>query len=133
MGLSEGEAAGVLLVEVAGQLATDRTRRVLPVDPAEEDREVSDVHRVLLPKVCCELDLGDLRSGEMLPGPVVFAVHDRQQLVAERMAGQGLHSALHCIAFVDSLASAIRCNLSLFKPPKTCSRGSLRLPRSAHT
>src|SRR5207245_10956094 len=102
MGLSEGEAAGVLLVEGAGQLATDRTRRVLPVDPAEEDREASDVHRVLLPKVCFELGLGDLRSGEMLPGPVVFAVHDRQQLVADMIGGQGLHSALLCIAIAAS-------------------------------
>src|SRR5437667_10959631 len=111
MGLSEGEAAGVFLVEVAGQLATDRTRRVLPVDPAEEDREVSDVHRVLLPKVCYELGLGDLRSGEMLPSPVVFAVHDRQQLVAELIAGHRLHSALHWIGVADSIDAAMRWHL----------------------
>src|SRR2546427_9575927 len=79
-----------------------------------------------LPKVCFELGLGDLRSGEMLPGPVVFAVHDRQQLVAELVAGQGLHSALHCIAIADSLESAIRWNLSLFKAPKTSSSCSPR-------
>src|SRR5437870_13137444 len=113
MGLSEGEAAGVLLVEVSGQLATDRTRRVLPVDPAEENREVSDVPRVLLPKACFELGLGDLRSGEMLPGPVAFEVHDRQQLVAELVAGQRLHSALHCIAILDRSESAIPRYLTL--------------------
>src|SRR2546428_11958504 len=98
MGLSEGEAAGVFLVEVAGQLATDRTRRVLPVDPAEEDREGSDVHRGLLPEVCFALGFGDLRSGEILPGPVGFAVHYRPQVVAGRIAGQGARCALPFIA-----------------------------------
>src|SRR5436853_435720 len=81
-------------------------RRVLPMNPAWKDREVPDVHRVLLPKVCFELWLGDLGTAEMRPGPVVFPVHDRHQLFSELVAGQGLHSVLHCIAITDSLESA---------------------------
>src|SRR6266571_5444489 len=126
MRLSEGEAAGVFLVEVAGQLATDRTRRVPPVDPAQEDREVPDVHRILLPKVRFELGLGDLRTAEMRPGPVIFPIHDRHQLFAELVAGQELHNVLHCIAITGSLESAFRWNLSPFKARKKSSSCSPR-------
>src|SRR5881396_2595833 len=126
MGLAEGEAAGVLLVDIAGQFAADGTRRVLPVDPTQEDREVPDVHRVLLSIVCFELCLGDLRTAEMRPCPVVFPIHDRHQLFAELVAGQGLHSVLHCIAITGSLESAIRWNLSPFKVRKKSSSCSPR-------
>src|SRR2546427_8643549 len=70
-----------------------------------------------LPILCFELGFGDLRSGEMLPGPVVFAVHDRQQLVAELVAGQG-RSEEHTSELQSQ--SNLVCRLLLEKKKRDC-------------
>ena len=51
------------------------------MNSGEEDGEIADVYEVFLLKVYLELVFGQSSGGEVIPCPMVFAVHDFEQCV----------------------------------------------------
>ena len=76
------QLAGLLLVQVLGQILPHRRVRAARVHPAEEHREVAHVDIELLLEVEQQLGAAGVALVEDGPGPVILAVHDRQQVVA---------------------------------------------------
>ncbi len=79
VGSSEGEPAGVFLVNILGQHAPDRGRGILSMDAGEEDGKIPDVQGVLLLEMYLQLVLCEATCGKVIPGPVMFVVHDTQK------------------------------------------------------
>src|SRR5262245_62101630 len=80
------DTAGLLLVEVLGEIAAHRGDRTLLVGPPEHHREVAHVGGVLLFEVQVQSLAGDLARREARPRPVPLAFHHLEQRFAERVA-----------------------------------------------
>jgi len=90
MGSAEGEPAGIFLINILRQHAPHIGRRILPVHAGQQNREVANVDQELLLIVKLQLGFRDAGPHDDRPGPVVFAVHDRQQPFEKLCAGQSL-------------------------------------------
>lgn len=91
MRLAEGESAGVFLVNIVGQHAANRSRRILSVDASQEHGEVSYVHSVFLLKMNFELVFREGAVGELRPDPVMLAIHETEDLLPKLWSRQWLH------------------------------------------
>jgi hypothetical protein len=79
VGATRGDAAGLLLVEVLGQLPAHRRDRALHIGPADQHREVPNVDLVLLLQVDVQPVGGHIAAVEPRPGPVDLALHHLEQ------------------------------------------------------
>lgn len=111
MGFPQRETSGLFLVDVFGQHVTDRKGRVLSQDPRQVDRKVSNIDGVLVLEVSLELGFGEPARRKMLPGPVMFGVHDIEKRFKEH---RFLHARGH-----DTLPSWVvrRYNLGRREQP----------------
>ena len=79
-------AAGLLFVEVLGEIAAHLRNRALHERPAEHHREVAHERRVLLLEVQVEAVARHGAIGERAPRPVDLALHHTEQGFAEGIA-----------------------------------------------
>ena len=80
---AERELARLLLEDVLRERAPHVGGRPLAEHAREQHREVADVHLVLVAEVDEELRAREAGAREVRPGPVILAIHHREQALAE--------------------------------------------------
>src|SRR5215831_6163733 len=83
MRLPKGKPTGVFFVDVLSQHSADGRRRILPMNPRQEDRKVSNIDCMLLLKMDEELGLARRALSKSRPCPMVLAIHDAKNLFLE--------------------------------------------------